>query len=367
MPSHHNFVLDNGTIAHNCSHSTAYAITAYACMFLRHHYPLEWWASLATNAEEKEISGKFWPHLKPYFASPDINLSTDEMVIDYKNEKIRAKLGVIRGLGDKTADPIIAGRPYTDINDFVQKNVATNALTRKLIHVGVLDSLFPPKLSFLEKLKMFEDCLQVRLFKEKVANAAAEGRKSRLLQPKEGVLPEEYLNLHPLTDAAMKKSVLPSLAVGLFDLGSKYSKRLDTKARFLSMKSSKGYPTMFVTGEFLLVMAESDGNALDKDLYVSACGYVNEISEFSYSNNTKKALKLRIDFDGISIGESVLWPDYDTGELIYDREIKKGSIVTVFFRKKMGRKEMNIQEIVLESAPKKKKLTSDKKEDKVEE
>jgi hypothetical protein len=133
------------------------------------------------------------------------------------------------------------------------------------------------------------------------------------------------------------------------------------------MKNSKGYATMFVTGEFLLVMAESDGTGLDKDLYVSATGYVNEISEFPYSNNTKKALKLRIDFDGISIGESVLWPDYDTGELIYDREIKKGSIVTVFFRKKMNRKDMNIQEIVLESIPKKKKLTSKKNEDKVEE
>lgn len=344
-----------GRYAFNKSHAISYAFVTYACMFLRHHKKIDWWAAVATNADEKEITGKFWTHLKPYFASPDINLSTDEMVIDYKNDKIRAKLGVIRGLGDKTAEPIVAGRPYVDIADFVKKEVATSSLTRKLIHVGVLDSLFPPKLSFLEKLKMFEDCLQLRTFLQKKAKAETEGKKFKLTQPKESELPEEYLNLHPMTEAAMKKAVLPSLAVGLYDLGGRYSKGLCPKSHYTSILNSRKIPTLLVSPEFLLQLHENDGMSLDKDVYVAATGYVNEIGEFTYSNGTKKALKLNLDFDGISLGEMVMWPDFNTGELIYDKDTKKGSILTVFFRKRKDRKEMNIQEFILESSAKKKK------------
>lgn len=350
----------------NSSHSCSYAITTYATMFLRHNYPLEFWGAIATNAGEREITGKFWSHLKPYFASPDINLSTDEMVLDYANNKLRAKLGVIRGLGDKTADPIIQNRPYKDIQDFIKKEVASTSLTRKLIHVGVLDSLFPPKLSFLEKLKMFEDYLEVHTFIKKKAQYELERRKLRQTEPKEGQLPEEYLNLHPLEDARLKKATLPSLVVGLYDLGARYSKALNERSSFVAVDNSRGIPTMLVNSDLLLKIAELDGQGLEKDIYVAATGYINEISEFSYSNNTKKALKLNLDFDGISLGELVQWPSFDTGELQYDQNTKKGSIITVFFRKRVGRKEMNIQEFVLESYPKtKKSLTQAKKDAKV--
>ena len=51
------------------------------------------------------------------------------MVVDYANEKIRSKLGVIRGMGDATIDPIVNGRPYADIKEFVEKDVAGNSLS----------------------------------------------------------------------------------------------------------------------------------------------------------------------------------------------------------------------------------------------
>jgi DNA polymerase III alpha subunit len=81
-------------------------------MFLKHFYPLEWWAAVLTNAEEKEITGKFWPYVRDLVSPPDINLSSDTMVADYLNNKIRAKLGVIRGIGEATIEPIVQGRPY---------------------------------------------------------------------------------------------------------------------------------------------------------------------------------------------------------------------------------------------------------------
>ena len=44
-------------------------------------------------------------------------------------------------------------------------------LAHKLIHVGVLDSLFPPKTGLLEKLKMYEDAVECKKYAEKVKKA----------------------------------------------------------------------------------------------------------------------------------------------------------------------------------------------------
>ena len=74
-----------------------------------------------------------------------------------------------------------------------------------------------------------------------------------------------------------------------------------------------------------------------------------DVREFAYpkASPTKRALKIILDADGY-VSEKVLWPDYDSGELIYPKELKKNSIATIFFRKKTGKKDMSIQQIVVE-------------------
>ena len=54
-------------------HAVEYAMITYACMFLKYYYPLEWWAAVLTNAEEQEITGIFWPHVKDV-VSPQISI-----------------------------------------------------------------------------------------------------------------------------------------------------------------------------------------------------------------------------------------------------------------------------------------------------
>jgi DNA polymerase III alpha subunit len=331
-------------------HAVEYALITYACMFLKHYYPLEWWAAILTNATEQEITGKFWPYVKDIVSPPDINLSGDTMVVDYANEKIRAKLGVIRGMGDATLMPIVDNRPYKDIQDFVNKQVAGPSLSHKLIHVGVLDSLFPAKTSLNDKLKMFQDAVEIRSFTEKKKKADATGKKMRALEPKQGVVPEGYTNLHPIVDAAMKKSVLPSMPISTYDLGARFSK---VKAEFYKVPkviSQRGYETLLINGETLQQLDEVPGEKIEKDIYVASTGFVVKSEEFSFpkKNPTKRALKMVLDVDGY-VSEKVLWPDYDSGQLTYPAELKKGAIITVFFRKKAGRKDMSIQSLVVES------------------
>lgn len=342
-------IVTFGRYAFNKSHGIAYAHITYACMFLKHHYNLEFWAAILDNAKEKEITGKLWPHVKFLLASPDINLSSDKMEIDYANHKIRAKLGVIRGMGAATIDPIVAGRPYKDIQDFVNRDVAGPALTRKLTHVGVLDSLYPPKLELLQKLQLFEDALEIKKFKNKPSKI---GKDGKIPEPKKGEIPEEYLHIeeNPMKNAAIKKSILPSLLVGLHDLGKNHSKCIVGRAKPSKlMTDHNDKEVLLLSGEGLQRLNELPGEAVPKDGYAAVTAFIISTDVFDYKKNTKQALKVIMDCDGF-VSEFVMWPDYFTQTLEYPKELKKGNICTVFLKKRAGNDDpCSIQSIVIEA------------------
>lgn len=336
----------------NLSHSTGYFLITYACLFLRHNYPLEWWAAILTNATQKEISGKLWSHVRDMVAAPDINLSSDEMEIDYANGKIRSKLGMVKGMQSATIDPIIAGRPYLSIQDFVNRDVAGPTLSRKLIHVGVLDSLFPPKSALLQKMQLFEDAVEIQKYNEKVAKAAKDGKPIKATEPKKGKISEQYLTIEqdPLKNAATQKAILPSLLVGLYDLGRNHSKCIVGRSKPSKiMTAPNGNEVLLVSGEVLQRLNEMPGDAIPEDKYVAACGFVVETKIFDYKNNTRQALKIVMDFDGF-VKEFVCWPDYFTFQLTYPPELAKGQIVTMFLKKRAGKDgDCSIQDIVIET------------------
>jgi hypothetical protein len=126
--------------------------------------------------------------------------------------------------------------------------------------------------------------------------------------------------------------------------------------------SSRGYETVLVNGEQLQRLDEIDGTTIADDIYVASTCFVVEAKEFSYSKNTKRALKLVLDADGY-VSEKVLWPEYESGQLVYPPSLKKGAIATFFFRKRAGKKDMSIMSVVVETEEKVKQpeLTEDSK------
>lgn len=146
----------------------------------------------------------------------------------------------------------------------------------------------------------------------------------------------------------MRKAVLPSLPVDLYALGAKYSKVLDSFSDRPAVTSKNGYKTILLNGEKLRRLDETDGVHVTEDLYVAATCFVIEAKEFAYAKNTKRALKMILDADGY-VSEKVLWPEYESGQLVYPSTLKKGAIATVFFRKKTGRKDMSVMNVVVET------------------
>lgn len=321
----------------NKSHAVSYAMITYACMYLKHYFPLEWWAAVLSNADEEEITTKLFKHVKDKLIPPDINESDDHMTIDYEQQKIRAKLTVLRGLGDVVSKPIIANRPYKDVKDFAAKNVAGPSLAKKLIHCGVMDSLFPKGTTLEQKMQAYKDAEQQVAYEARVAA----GKKPRPLKP--ASIDPEYVGMHPLTDYIKKKSFLPTLPMDLSGLVLKYGGQEPVIGMGVAHFGFNGGDLCrFFSGDELARL-EAKGD-IGRNYRFCAAGYVVDMSEFTYSGGERKALKMQIETDGYLV-ERVLWPDYETGVLTYPNDLVKGSIILTFLEKRQGKDSTRIAAI----------------------
>jgi DNA polymerase-3 subunit alpha len=360
-----------GRYGFNKSHAVAYSLIAYACAYLKHHYPLEWWAAVLSNAEEKEITEILWPHVKDILSPPDINLSREEIVIDYETGTLRNKLSVLRGLGVKVAQNIIDNRPYLTIDDLVTKEVVGPSLVRSLIHVGVMDSLFSKNTNLMEKMQQFENALSAWEYKKKMHEKSLkeldlnldllsfiEAAKAHSLTKRcrhkipEGKIDLKYAFMNPIKDYILKKSIFPTMPVKLYDVIKNNTKNV----RMIS-SNENSYIISKKHGEVRLINGKTFQNIKDipcqpnnkKIINFCIAGYVVESKEFSYKAGQKKALKMIVDIDG-HIEEFVQWPDYETGILKYPENLKKNSVIFLFLHRKMDKEKYhtNIDEIIVE-------------------
>lgn len=349
----------------NKSHAVAYSVITYADAFFKHYYPLERWAAVLTTSDTKKINEEYYKYVKDMILPPDINISTEAIGIDYNLGKIRAKLSMISGLGKKAAAKIMKGRPYYGIKDFIEKKVAGPSLTRKLIHVGVLDSLFDPQLecTLLHKMQKYEDAVQeynwenkLKDYEEKIELEEDEKKLNRLIGnrdryqlkgPKEGLVDPQYVMLTPKKDFLMKKNVFPTMNLDLNRVLLQDSKAVILPSdRYSRILDEYGKETVLVSGEQLQRIDEMD---TDEEIKVCCPAYVVSMEEFTY-HKTKKALKMILDSSGY-ISEKVLWADWITGELEYPKELKKGALVYFFYKRKKNSKDVcytNITQIIIE-------------------
>ena len=322
----------------NLSHSTVYGMITYACMFLKYYYPLEWWAAVLSNADEAEYTNVLFKYVKDFILPPDINLSSESMEINYEDGKIRSKFSTLKGLGGKSVEKLVSGRPYKDIADFVRKDVAGPSLAKRLIHVGVLDSIFPKNATAYDKMKSYADAIELVKYEEKVAK----GTKNPIL--KEGVVDPEFIGISAIEDFCIRKEIMPTISISLSELILQEAHRMDEGSAGNPMYSnSRGYPIKYLHGDNLQAFEKWDHQW---DVQYCFSAYVVKAEEKAYQKNTRKRLILTLDMDGI-ISERILWPDYNTGVLTYPKGLQKGSIAFFFCKTKKDRSP-SIYDIVLE-------------------
>lgn len=290
-------IMASSRYSFNKSHAISYAYVAYACMYLKTNYPLDWWKSVLSNSSKDELAHKFWPYISDSISMPDINNSGS----DYKivGDKLVAPFSIINGVGEKAFNQLIQNSPYISLEDYVIKNHSkekgvrssvNSGISRKLIITGVLDSILPdPTIDIENKLYEFE-------------KIKADVRKETL-KP----IPEEFIGVTSLGKFLMKKELISIYSEDVRPLIMQ--NRYGIKEGF-SWYTENG--VQILSGQELEIAKEAQRNGkIYKNTTYAGIGYVVKERCFTYKNKTKQATELVIDFNGVFTKE-VLWPPYDS-------------------------------------------------------
>jgi len=128
------------------AHACAYAILAYQTLWLKCHYPAEFFAAVLSNqpmgyypprvlaAEAKRSGAEILP--------VNINRSFDNYTVE--DGAIRVSLKQLKGMSEEALESILSGRTrgeFTSLRDFVLRTNISQPILQNLIKVGAFDSL----------------------------------------------------------------------------------------------------------------------------------------------------------------------------------------------------------------------------------
>ena len=291
-------IMASSNYSFNKSHATSYAYVAYACMYLKENYPLDWWSAALTNADKDEVASKFWKHIKDVTLPPDINKSKSNFVIE--EDKIRSSISIVRGVGPKAYEQLTANAPYEDFNQFVHtffrkrskdevRSAVNSGVVYKLIAAGVLDSLFEGMdLAALEKFELFEKV------------------KAKVKEQKQEPIKEEFIGMTGLGEYLVKKELIPIISEDLRPFMLPARNGAPHQHGYWYLKS---FPPV-VSGDqitFLMDKAQVQGGVNGS---FSCIGYVIDESIITYKDGKKQATKMHVDVGG-EFFETILWPKWN--------------------------------------------------------
>jgi DNA polymerase III alpha subunit len=314
----------------NKSHAVCYSVIGYACAYLKHHFELEWWCAVLRNAAKNEVNEKFWRHCGHLIDMPDVQHSGPSFEI--QEDRIRAPLSIIHGVGAAAHEQLLRYAPYADIDDFCKKielhrqqnkypvkkvvdadarnrwvkcrpeeaeevRKGHSALNRKVVYTliisGAMDSLFPQGegRNVYDNLADYERALAHSSF---VPTA-------RKTSPKVGPVDPKYVNLGVLPRYQRRKAILPVYSEDLVQL------LVDTKSHFVTTmdhrpaarRAQGGEPVSFATcnGVEQIERQEMEEN---ERTTVAVAAYVEESRCFAYGTegDRREACEVVLDVEG---------------------------------------------------------------------
>ena len=310
-----------GQYGFNKSHAVCYSYIAYACAYLKHYYPKEWWCAVLQNAGKSEVAESFWKYCRQHVRLPDINVSTDTFSLPAspaEGEKIVAPISLMDGIGDATHAELCAKRPFADIGDFVARTdprLVNKGVSCRLVASGAMDSLFPAGFGLLDKLGAYMK-----------ARADFRGEDQ---EP----VPEQFLGLTPLQRYALQKSILTVCEGSATEMVLRDPPRgvsVSEGSRATYRSSGRGELYDVVGGGELEALVAS---RITRPLRVAVAAYVMAERRFAYKNKQFEAVEMTLDVDGFIL-KTVKWPDRETGELDAPPKMAKSMAMVALCRYK---------------------------------
>lgn len=180
-----------GSYGFNKSHATAYGIIAYWGMYLKVHYPLEFYWALLKNEPTRIRIQTFAKDAKRHeieLLPPSVSVSKKHFAIDDKHGAIRGSLVDIKGVGENAAESIMENQPYTDLFDFldkVERRKVHRGVVVALAKSGALDDMLPNPKWFIDNIEDFWKKLGKKKTIEEAKQNLADSAALEMFSPEE--------------------------------------------------------------------------------------------------------------------------------------------------------------------------------------
>lgn len=133
-----------GRYCFNKSHAVAYSMIAYRCLWLKTHFPAEWWAATLSECPINKTVQYIGAAKSEGIAlgSLDCNKLTKNFSID--DNKITVGLSNIKGIGDSVSSKILnisQNNTFNNLEDFIDKVGKSKTILERLIKLGAFDKI----------------------------------------------------------------------------------------------------------------------------------------------------------------------------------------------------------------------------------
>jgi DNA polymerase III alpha subunit len=341
------------------AHSTAYVHISYACAFLKHHYPLQWWTAVLRNASKNEISEKFWPYCGHLIKMPDIRNATDNF--DIIGDKVQAPLSLLQGIGATAHKELVeVSKGANSIADLFKNinarkeatktadgKLGRSALSRRVMYTlivsGTMDSFFASDATMLDKLMAYEAAA--------AQNQLDTGKRKKL---KVSPVDSAFVDLNERQVYQLRKSILSSYDDDLYKMLCKHDSVSVGANGYVFKKSTASGQTRHLTvvkpekiSYFDTLDVWEDGASLT----VALPCYIMGDERRTYGSDKKPMAKLTVNSNGETF-EFVRWPIWNTKDLGEDfTESLTGSMGMLTLEKRAKNKPFSVVGYDMMQAP----------------
>ena len=108
----------------NKSHAACYSYITLLTAYLKRYYPVEFFASVFSVQKEEDKRAKYIKvaeNMGIRIQTPDINVSGKDFTPITEDDTILYGLGSIKGVGEAAVEELIKLRPFTSLNDILER------------------------------------------------------------------------------------------------------------------------------------------------------------------------------------------------------------------------------------------------------
>jgi DNA polymerase III alpha subunit len=173
----------------NLSHATSYTLISSRLLWLKAHYPLEFFTAILACEDATEKIKEYKLEASKYqieVMPVDINKSgTKVKIVD---EKVYLGFANVKGIGDAVVQRIVDNQPYKDLPDFLNKFGTDASVVKPLIGLRVFDG---DPITLYKYYEWFKGLKKKKTDRRKRYEVGQENKIKTLLE----LLPEEWHDL----------------------------------------------------------------------------------------------------------------------------------------------------------------------------